>query len=367
MPDRADAVVVRPEDPIIFKHALALASLAAFSFGCAMTDYPMMPPQNKSHGIVDCGTNDRVANAQQTIETETRGLSYALTFRQGACDSPALSSGLVSPQDARDWNRFNANYTLFQEVSVDGVPSGTWLVAGVKDLPDGSTRINNLYDPSTGVFSCAGSGSDGRWGASEGHVFGDKLGRLPGLRLDSIAIDRGSASQFCQNIVAMSPEAARDGYSTYIAAKERGAEGTLAATPISRRANLLNLLTGGTETLSFDEVTITVRGWLNPDGTWSIDLLSLRHPRAQYDAISPVRFTASPANGFKTVSVENATEDEMVSLAEFAMDSGLTDSPIDFSGRQIIEFGYTFGNFEIQLNPAAISRFIDEHSPPIDR
>lgn len=331
-----------------------------------MTDYPQMPPQNKSHGIVDCATNDRVANAQQTIEAQTRNLLYATTFGMGGCDSPGASSMTVSTQDARDWSRFNANYTLFQEVSVSGVPNGTWFVAGVKDLPDGSTRINNLSSPSTGVFSCAGSGADGRWGASEGHLFGDQLGRLPGLRLDSIAIDRSPTSQFCQNIVALDSAVVRDGYSTYVAAKSRSAEGTLAATPISRRANLLNLLTGGTETLTIDDVAITARGQLNPDGSWTLELLSLEHPQVTYTATSPVRFTASPANGFKALKVENAIEEEMVNLAEFAVDSGLASGPIDFSGRQIVEFGYTFGDFEIQLNERALSNFIDDHSPPID-
>jgi hypothetical protein len=353
----------------------SLASLAAISFGCVLTDYPQMPVQNKSHGLVGCSTNDRIANAQQTVEGGTRELYYTSTFGDpfhpaGWCSTgfdPGVTLTNVSSQDARDWNRFNANWSFFGETQVFGVPNGTWVLAGVKDLADGSTRINNLYTANTGSFSCVGDAVDGRYGGPEGVVMGDMFGRLPGLRIDTVAIDSTSTTtEFCPNIAAIHPDAALNPFSTYWGQLARAYEGSLAATPITRRANLANLLANGVESVTLEGVTITGRGQLNADGSWGLELLSLSNDTASYQAESPLKLTASPANRFKTWKIENASETEMVRLAQFALDSGIAGRNISLSGRQIQEFGYTFGDVEFLINPSALQAFIDQHSAPVD-
>jgi hypothetical protein len=359
------------------KKALVLTSLgalAALSFGCVLTDYPNMPVQNKSHGLIGCSTNDRIANAQQTVEGGTRELLYTTTFGGpslgGNCTTgfdPGVSLNNVSSQDARDWNRFNANWCFFGETQVFGVPGGTWVLAGVKDLADGATRIDNLYTANTGAFSCVGDRVDGRYGGPEGVVFADEFGRLPGLRIDTIAIDHTSTTtEFCPNIAAVHPEAAANAFSTYWGQLARAYEGSLAATPITRRANLANLLNNGTESITFEGVTATGRGQLNADGSWTLELLSLQNGQASYQAETPVKFTANPANHFKTWKIENANETEMVKLAQFGLDSGLAGHPISLAGKQIPEFGYTFGDVEFLVNPSALQQFVDAHSAPGD-
>lgn len=349
---------------------VSLASLAAVSFGCVLTDYPVMPVQNKSHGLIGCQSNDRIANAQQTIEAQTRDLLYTTTFGGpslgGSCTTgfdPGVSLNYVSSQDARDWNRFNANWTFFGEAQVFGVPNGTWLLAGIKDLADGSTRINSLHTDATGAFSCVGSAVDGRYGGPEGVVYGDQFGRLPGLHIDAIAIDRTAPAEFCPNIAAVSPDAAATAFSTYWGFTGRAYEGSLAATPITRReANLGNLLAGGTESVTVKGVTITGRGHLNADGTVQFELLGLSNGVASYQAESPVAFTVNPANHFRTFKVENATEAEMVKLATWAVDSGLAGQQIDLTGTQIPELGYTFAPVTFLLNRDALTRFASNPS-----
>jgi hypothetical protein len=353
----------------------SLASLAAISFGCVLTDYPAMTVQNKSHGLVGCSTNDRIANAQQTVEGDTRELLYTTTYGGpslgGNCTTgfdPGVSLTNVSSQDARDWNRFNANWSFFGETQVFGVPQGTWVLAGVKDLADGSTRINNLFTANVGAFSCVGDRVDGRYGGPEGVVMGDQFGRLPGLRIDVVAIDATSGpTEFCPNIAAVHPEAAANAFSTYWGQLARAYEGSLAATPITRRgANLANLLNQGTETVTVEGVDITGRGQLNADGSWTLELLSLSNGQASYQAESPLKLTASPANHFKTWKIENANETEMVALAQFALDADLAGRTISLAGKQIPEFGYSFGAIEFMLNPSALQGFIDAHTAPVD-
>lgn len=345
---------------------VSLASLAAVSFGCVLTDYPLMPTQNKSHGLIGCESNDRIANSQQTIEAETRDLLYTTTFGGpsvgGFCTTgfdPGVSLNTVSHEDARDWNRFNANWVFFGEAQVFGVPNGTWLLAGVKDLADGSTRINNMHTAATGSFSCVGDAVDGRYGGPEGVVYGDAFGRLPGLHIDAVAIDSSASVDFCPNIAAVSADAAASNFSTYWGMTGRAYEGSLAATPITRREfNLGRFLGGESQSVTINGVTITGRGQLNADGSIRFELQNLSSATASYQAETPVVFTANPANRFKTIKIENAVASELTNMATFALNTPSLLEPQSLAGLQVQDLGYTFGDISFLLNRSALEAYV---------
>lgn len=346
---------------------VSLASLAAVSFGCVLTDYILMPTQNKSHGLIGCESNDRIANSQQTVEAQTRDLLYTTTFGGpsvgGSCTTgfdPGVSLDTVSHEDARDWNRFNANWMFFGETQVFGVPNGTWALAGVKDLADGSVRINNMHTDSTGAFSCVGDRVDGRYGGPEGVVYGDAFGRLPGLHIDAIAIDRSSANvDFCPNIAAVSADAASTAFSTYWGQTARAYEGSLAATPITRREfNLGRFLGGESQSVTINGVTITGRGQLNADGSIRFELQNLSSATASYQAETPVVITANPANRFKTMKIENAVPAELTKMATFALNTPSLLEPVSLANIQVQDLGYTFGDVSFLLNRDALARYV---------
>lgn len=345
----------------------SLAALSAGSFGCALTDYPRMGVQNKSHGLIGCTTDDRIANSQQTFEPGTRDLLYTSSFGM-ACPgfNPGVTLNQVSHEDARDWNRFLAVYNFFGEAQVTGFGQGTYILSGVKDLADGSTRINNFFTPQLG-FSCVGASVDGRYGGPEGVIAGDALGRLPGLRLDSVALDSSATSVgFCSNLVAVSADAAANGFSTYWNSGARGGEGRIAATPVVRREGLASFLQGGTQTITLQGVSITGRGNLLPDGSIQATLLSLSSGQATYTAESPLTFTVQPENNFRAVKVENSNMAELLKLAQFAIDGGLTDREIQLGGTQILDAGYTFPDVSFLLSGETLRRFIETQAAPRD-
>lgn len=359
------------------KKALALvslATLAAGSFGCALTDYPAMGVHNKSHGAVGCSSDDRIANTQQTLEAETRTLLYTSTLGQNgpSCSTgfdPGVTLNTVGHEDARDWNRFIADYVFFGEAQVFGTGAfaGTWILAGAKDLADGATRLNNYYSPNTGSFSCVGNSVDGRYGGPEGVIVADTLVRMPGLGLETVAVDGRTGSQFCGNIAAVSANRAANGYSTYWSFLARGGEGRLAATPIVRREGLAEFLNGGQMSVTVQGVTFTGKGSLQQDGSISVDLLGIAANGQAYQAEAPVHFTASAANGFRTVKVENVTDAEMVRLADFALAAGLTDRTWNLQGTAIPEFGVQAPAVEFLVSGTALRNFIDNAQPGIDR
>ena len=102
----------------------SMASLAALSFGCAMTDYAAQTGSaayqtvpNASHGIIDARTHDRKANAQQTIESATRDMLYTNT--RGFVPT-ATPGNFVNSEDARDWNRFIGSFAPVQGAGARG-------------------------------------------------------------------------------------------------------------------------------------------------------------------------------------------------------------------------------------------------------
>ena len=354
---------------------LALGSLAAGSFGCALTDYPPMGVHNKSHGAIGCSSDDRIANTQNTLEAQTRSLLYTSTLGEatsGACSTgfnPGVTLNTVSHQDARDWNRFIADYMFFAEIQVfgSGAFAGTWAMAGLKDLDDGSRRINTWYRPQTGAFSCIGADVDGRYGGGEGYLVADGLTRLPGFSVETIAVDNRAGSQFCSNIAAVDPNRAAFGYSTYWSFLGRAYEGRLSATPITRREGLASVLSGGTMDLTVQGVTVTVRGSINQNGSISADILGASANGVSYQAQNPVRLTIPAIGNFKTVKVENATDAEAVRGAEFAILAGLTDRTWNFQDTVVPELGVTLPPVELLVTEAGLRNFIDGAVPGTDR
>ena len=353
------------------KRALLLAAAAAVSaatFGCAVTDYPSLGVSNKSHGVIDCRSDDRIANTQQILEPATRELLYT-----NGCigNNPVVTLNGVDSQDARDWNRFVGTHSFFGEAGVLGAPGvqGMYILASVKDLPDGSTRINNYFGPDPNTLSCVGAVVDGRYGAPEGVIVGDALGRQPGLKVDSVFIDStgGGAIEFCGNVAALSIDRATNGFSTYWSMGARAYEGRLASTPVTRREaqGLASFLGGGTLTATVEGVTITARGDLQADGSLAVSLLSLQAGGTTYDAAEPIRIVVDPSRGGRT-SRTHVTDAELVRLGQFALDSGLADRTIDLRGQLVPELGIRLPDASLRLSAETIRTFVTDHAPPTD-
>jgi len=366
---------------------LTLASLGALSFGCALTDYgstaggPLMTTLNKSHGVIGCTTEDRFANAQQTIERDTRNMVYTLRDAAGntICPNfgPAVTTTNVSQADAKDWNRFNAAYVFFGEAQVFSPASlqGTYILGGAKDLADGSARINSYYAAGTGQFTCVGARVDGVYGGPEGTIVGDGLTnpgqaapRIPGLFVDTIAIDAsGPGIGFCQNIVAVNNAranrvdlAAFGGYSTFWGILGRAYEGRLHFSPITRRDGLSGFLNGESMTISALGVNATVAGELNTDGTWKITLQGLESNGVTYTAgENPIYFVANPQNNFRTHEVHITDRAELVNLAHFGLDAGLNDRQFDLTGVKIEELGLSLPSATFMVSGAAMEHIIN--------
>lgn len=366
---------------------LTLASLGALSFGCALTDYgsttpggPLMTTLNKSHGVIGCTTDDRFANAQQTIERDTRNLNYTLRDATGQTICPVFgpspSSTNVGHEDAKDWNRFNAAWVFLGEAQVFSPASlqGTYMMGGVKDLADGSARINSYYAAGTGQFTCVGGAVGGVYGAPEGTVVGDGLTnpgqagpRIPGLILDTIAIDSAPGLGWCGNIVAVNNAranrvdlAAFGGYSTFWGILGRTGEGRLHFSPITRRDGLSGFLNGESMTINVLGVSATAAGELNADGTWKVTLQSLESNGVTYTAgENPIYFVASPKNNFRTMEVHITDRAELVNLAHFGLDAGLNDRQFDLTGVKVEELGLSLPSATVMVSGAAMEHIIN--------
>jgi hypothetical protein len=368
-----------------------MASLAALSFGCALTDYAGQPgtstginiASNKSHGVVSCKTDDRVANTQQTLEAITRDMLYRNSCTPDNFDPSATPGDFVSAEDARDWNRFIGTFAGVTGAGVSGFApgfDGQWEMAGVKELADGSRRVTTymtpLAVPFTGFppFTCGfgeyGSG-DFRRGGSEGNVYskaftdpGDLKADNPGSGPETIVLDNDGGNFLnqggCGNIVAMNPRVpARGGYSTYVGAG-RVAEGRLNFTPITRHEGVAEFLGGAPLTAHVSDVAVTATGELLADGRVAVRIVSLDRNGVVYQAgDNPVVITVNPANGYRLPQVVgNPTEG--VKLAQWAIDAQLVDTTVDLSGMQVREIGLTLPSLSLQVSGAELQRYIDD-------
>ena len=329
---------------------LGLGAASVWHLGCAVTDYaqgPLEPPLNKSHGLITCEGDDHFANSQQTFELHTRELFYvepgagSIVSSTGSCNPRlALADTHVSRADAREWNRFLAAFSYQTEMTVTGLPtqSGTYLSAGIKDLPDGSRRINNFFYPRNARRSCAVSGIGGREGGPEGLIVGDGWTqpgdsgpRLPGLRLDTVAIDSQPGNQWCENVVAIHPDSGLLNDVAYVAVPTRRDEWRLQATPITRQsaANTARLLFGGELTIPWEGIDVRIRAELQLDGDIGVELLELSGKQASYEATKPLRFVVDPDTDFRRMSLDlTGRGNELRRLARFALDAGLADREI---------------------------------------
>jgi hypothetical protein len=367
----------------------SLTALAALSFGCALTDYAGQPgtatginiPQNKSHGVLSCVTDDRIANTQQTLEAITRDMLYKTSCSPDPFAPGADPTGFVSAEDARDWNRFIGMFASVTGAGVSGFApgfDGQWEMAGVKDLADGSRRITtymSTWTVFTGFppFSCA-FGRAFRSGSAEGGVYGESFASggatappIPGFHPETIAIDNtqgfGDALGNCTNIVAITPGVvARGGYSTYVGATGRGGEGRLFFTPISRHEGLAEFLGGQAMTAQVGDVSVTAKGELLADGRVSATIVSLSRNGITYTAGDhPVVVTVNPGTGHPTPQVVGNPA-EGVKLAQWAIDAGMTDRVIDLTGMQVKEFGITLPSITLTVSGSTLQHYIADQA-----
>jgi len=361
----------------------ALGALAAASLGCALTDYsnaPIEPRLNKSHGVIGCLSDDRMANTQQTLEPSFRDLLYTVgtdgvagNGGRGNTNCPGFGPAVspdtfVSRKDAREWGRFIGPYHFNTEAQVfgTGLQAGTWAMAGMLDLDDGARRLNTYYSQNTGSFSCVGAATGGRDGGPEGVVYSAALdGTIPGWHVETVAIDDNSGSQFCGNIAATTAGRAGSGYSTFAGFLGRGGEGRLIATPITRREGLEEILAGRATTVTVAdgdlEVDFTGRLNLLEDGRVEASLLGISANGMSYGAESPVRFVVDPSNQFRTIEVHPSTE-EMVQLAQFAIDADLVDRDISL-GQFIPKLGIQLPEQQVYIVGETLRRFVEDNTP----
>jgi hypothetical protein len=337
----------------------AIVGIAGLSLGCAMTDYPSLGDTNKSHGVIGCETGDRFGNTQQTLEPSTRDLFYTVKdpatgdapcFPSTNAGNPPVSTDHVSHEDARDWNRFIGTYALRGEYQVfGGFGAGTYIAAGAKELADGTVRLNTFSSDATGSFSCVGNATNGLYGGPEGLVVGDGLGRsprIPGLTLDNVVIDRSPTGAFgwCTNVAAVSTARAEAGFSLYYATADRGGEGQLWATPITRRGSMAAMLTGlepieGT----WQGLDFTLHANLLEDGMLEVRIDRLTYDGTTYEATSEPRLSVRfrPETGLRVVEVHAENGAEVRSLASFLLNAGLADRAIDLS-EPVLDLGLSF-------------------------
>ena len=367
---------------------LGLAVASVWHLGCAVTDYaqgPLEPPLNKSHGLITCEGDDHFANSQQTFELQTRELFYihpeagSSSAHRAGCEPSLSPTDIgVSRTDAREWNRFLGAFSHAAEFSVilSSGQTGTFLAAGIKDLPDGSRRINNLYYPTQtygSARSCAVSGAGGREGGPEGLVVGegwtqpgDSEPRLPGLRLDTVAIDSQPGYQWCENFVAIHPESELRFFSYYVAVPQRQDEWRLQSTPITRRsaANTAKLLFGGELTIPWEGVDVRIRAELQLDGNIGVELLGLSAKQAAYVAEKPLRFVIDPDSNFRRMSLDlRGRDDDLRRLARFGLDAGFADREITL-GQHIPELALRLPDFALYI-PGSGLEFVASGGWPV--
>lgn len=354
-------------------HALALAASSMLAFGCVLTDYaPIDPPLNKTTGILGCASGSVFNTTVQTIVPQTQQLLYTQRLASGDTVCPGGPNGIpssipqrVSRQDAMDWNFCVAAYTpAFEYVQFGGVDDGTWIAGGVKDMPDGSVRLNTWYAP--GVYSpasCVQSGIDP--GGPESSIIGDGYAesprppRIPGLRVEAVAIDRapGAACDLCLNVVALHPTHAGPGFSSYVCNNSRAGENRVRFTPSCRQeGGLVPVLSGQPITVEIDGVSITGRARLDDGGFVIAELLALDHAGVHYEAKEPVWFRLDPRLGARRIEAGPSVEEER-RLARFAIDAGLVDRPLSIGG--MTDYGVMLPDMKVLISSTALQAFLD--------
>lgn len=345
---------------------LGLPWLALLSFGCIATDYGAIdPPLNKTTAVIGCASGSVFNTTVQTIVPQTQQLLYNRRLPNGDADCSGVATPQrVSRQDAMDWNFCVAAFAPITEwVEFGGPRDGTWINAGVMDMPDGSVRINNWHAP--GVYfpaSCVRSGLDPS--GPESSIIGDGFAeaprppRLPGLRVEAVAIDRdpGANCGLCRNVVAVHP-AYQSGFSTYYCTPRRANENRVRFTPQCRQeGGLVPALSGQPITIEIQDVQITGRARLDDTGHVIAELLALEAAGVRYDAKVPVWFRLDPRLGASRIEMSPSVEEER-RLARFAIDAGLVDRPLELGG--MTEYGVMLPEVTILISSTTLQAFLD--------
>jgi len=346
-----------------------LAAIAVLSVGCAMTAYPVIDlPVNKSHGLVDCRTDDRFANTQQNTERDMLdNLQYVVPESCGSfyCTPTGVP---ISAQDAKAWGRFIGMWIFAAELGATGCPTpgdpgcGHWATSGVMDLPDGSRRISTWYrSVYSSSWSC-GAGAFYRPGgsATEGNVAGDKF-RDPNWTdwlIQTVAIDTATSGyRFGENIVAVTPAQIGYGYAVFAAQTARSYEGRENFTPVTRREGLADFFAGQPLTFAIGELSVTAHASLDANGAVTMFVDALAANGAQYTAENPLSFRF-PNNNFKTIEFDRSNTAEQANLFRFLLESGLTDRPLEL-GQFIPELGTKLPSLTIWLNSGWFENYIN--------
>ena len=350
--------------------AVVLCALSLVSLGCIATDYAQIDPElNKTTGIIGCASGSVFNTTVQTIVPQTQQLLYTQRTANGdtVCSGvvPIATTQRISRQDALDWNFCVSAFAPLGEIAIGGGGwDGTWIIAGVKDMPDGAVRLNTWYAP--GVFSpasCVGSGIDPSGPESsiigDGFAEGRRPPRLPGLRVEGVAIDRspGVSCGLCANIVAIHPARVRDAFSSYVCTQSRRTENRVRFTPQCRQdGGLVPALSGQPVTIELEGVRITGRARLDDTGSVIAELLALEANGVSYEAKVPVWFRLDPRLGARRIEVSPSIEEERL-LARFAIDSGLVDRPLSIGG--MTDYGVMLPDITVMISSATLQSFLD--------
>jgi hypothetical protein len=373
------------------------AAGSIFVGGCALTDYTFpVPDYNTTHALTDCVTADRVTqgpNAQQTSEKDAQAQAYNLEHQLFVGPPPGNGNcvtgftpqfgALLSHQDARDMGRFNGPWLWMGGAKVDAGPGGDcdpanlefgigghWELGGIKDL--GGTqnlRISNHYranGDTTFPWACGGN-QEARSGSPEGSVVQDRFGRLPGIFVESYAIDYGSDdTEYCPNLYSMNPDRLQcGGLSTYWAVTARGYEGRIDAVPVKHTAGLAEFFAGEAIELSHNGFTGTVSGELREDGMIVARWESLTYNGNTVTFSRPLEVVGS--RNLKNFEFDLVNqEDLLVELSVWALENGIgMDQPVVMGGF-LPEFGIQVPAHSYLLSRENIGNWVSTVTSQID-
>lgn len=222
-------------------------------------------------------------------------------------------------------------------------------------------RLNGFFRENTGAFTCIGDRVDGLFGSPESQILGDSLsnGRLPGLELDSVALDNSAAITFGPNVRAVSARRQAGGFSTFWGIIGRTAEGRHEF--VLPASGLAEFLSGEPMTIHSPNpslpLTATVTGALGDDGMFNMQVSQLTWDEAVFTPSSPI--ILSMDRNLKRFKVGDPGVDQTAvlrELAKWAVENMPLGEAWTLKGT-IPELGVQIPNIWMQLDPVTIGRF----------
>jgi hypothetical protein len=363
---------------------LALAGLVLG--GCALSDYPALPAgweaPNAGHGVFSCYDDDKIANTQQQYEPMMMNtLEYVVP---GSCSTVvglvwlcAPTGTPVSAADAKAWGRFIGAWSFVTEAQSTGGAGpgyGHWAMGGMLDLPNGDRRLTTWYRwiPSVDSrWSCAASTNlRGRYGAAEGHVVGDPLVRTEGhgfanFGIETVAIDSQNGFQWSANVFAATPARIGYGYSTMNAMGGRGYEGHLTHGAVPKwHDGLAEFFAGESITVEHRGATFTGSGSVNEDGMITVSFESVTYNGSTFTPSAPIQVSTNRDLTLFEFD-RGAQEAQVLELAQWAVESGTLDQPIQVGGF-IPELGVYAPERALDINKGLIERWLVSQSGSIN-